>query len=219
MGTASLIVIIVFAVICVVLLCLFIVVNFGSKKEFSNKKKEDKPVQEGTIEPIESLAEDKQKEALEYVEEDSDDIEEDDDEEDEDELDDDESSKNKLSIRSIPFEIKLKKASKQVKQYYKELKAEFESYGMTCRRSKKGEKYNYKGTLLAQIKILRKNISIYVALPPRTFNNTKYVGVDVSDKKLTAQTPFRYDVKTDRKLQWAKEIIGQLAQKNNLIKK
>ena len=120
--------------------------------------------------------------------------------------------------RKKSFEGRLCIASKENKGFYNQVKNKLMSYGLTNRISKSGEKFRLKRQLLAQIKFTAKQMVIYLALDPKQFEETKYKGKDVSDKKLYVDIPFQYKTRTERKTMWMLELVDLLAEKHNLVK-
>lgn len=58
-----------------------------------------------------------------------------------------------------------------------------------------------------------KTLSLYLALDPAPFENSKYRFEDVSDKKSYAATPMRLRITSERAVRHAKELFRMLAQK------
>lgn len=114
------------------------------------------------------------------------------------------------------YEGRICVASKENKEFYNQVKNRLLSYGLTSRISKQGEKFRLKKEQLAQIKFTAKQMVLYLALDPKQFEGSKYVGKDVSNKKTYADTPFQYKTKSERKTQWMLELVDLLAQNKKL---
>ena len=120
--------------------------------------------------------------------------------------------------RKKSFEGRLCVTSDDNKKFYNQVKNKLMSYGLTNRISKTSEKFRLKRELLAQIKFTAKQMVIYLALDPKQFENTKYKGKDMSEKKSYQSVPFQYRTKTERKTMWMLELIDLLAKEHNLVK-
>lgn len=120
--------------------------------------------------------------------------------------------------RKKSFEGRLCVTSDDNKKFYNQVKNKLMSYGLTNRISKTSEKFRLKRELLAQIKFTAKQMVIYLALDPKQFENTKYKGKDMSEKKSYQSVPFQYKTKTERKTMWMLELIDLLAKEHNLVK-
>ncbi len=105
---------------------------------------------------------------------------------------------------------------KNVKDYYDKVKNKLISLGLICNKTKDIEKFRNNKVLTAQLKPSGKSIALYLALEPKKFENTKYRGKDVSNKKAYQATPFLYKAKTNRKFEWMMELIDILKDELNL---
>ena len=116
------------------------------------------------------------------------------------------------------FDAKLRAASDEVKQRYTELVNELTAFkGVKITTSFRGQRV-YKGRkTLAQIVIRGKTLCIAFALDPKDYEETKYAGIDKSDKKRFEKTPMLYKISSARRLDYARYLILQLAEANTLV--
>ena len=115
------------------------------------------------------------------------------------------------------FEGKMRSASDEVRGFYNTIKNTLLALGTKSRLSKKVEKYNLNGVTIAQIKATGKGITLFLDLKPSSLDNTKYVGANVGDKKAFATTPYKYPIRTNRKLKWALELIEKMKEEKGLM--
>ena len=116
------------------------------------------------------------------------------------------------------FEAKLRTSSDEVKDRYAELVKELSSYkGVKISSSFRGQRI-YKGkTTLGQIFMRGKTLCVAFALDPKEYEETKYHGVDVSDKKRFEKTPMMYKLTSMRRVEYAKFLIVRLAEINMIL--
>lgn len=104
---------------------------------------------------------------------------------------------------------KLCQLPNEVKDWYSELKNELLSYeNVKLRPSWKRESYRLGRATLARIVVRGKTLCLMLAVEPAGYNGTKYAVEDVSGVASTADTPTLYRIKSERKLQYAKEMIA-----------
>ena len=116
------------------------------------------------------------------------------------------------------FEAKLRMSSDEVKERYSELAKELSSYnGVKIASSFRGQRI-YKGKkTLGQIFLRGKTLCVAFALDPKEFEETKYHGVDVSDKKRYEKTPMMYKLTSMRRVDYARYLIMRLAEINMIL--
>ena len=116
------------------------------------------------------------------------------------------------------FEAKLRTSSDDVKERYAELVKELSSYkGVKIASSFRGQRV-YKGKItLGQIFMRGKTLCVAFALDPKEFEETKYHGIDVSDKKRFAKTPMMYKLSSMRRVEYARFLIMRLAEINMIL--
>lgn len=114
------------------------------------------------------------------------------------------------------FTAKLIQSDDILKGRYSELKNELMRYSMKPRMSWTNESF-YKGRVTyAKFAIRGKTLSLYLALEPAEYAETKYKYEDASEVAKYAKTPMRLKLKSNRSVRWAKELIAQLAAKYGL---
>lgn len=118
---------------------------------------------------------------------------------------------------SYSFEARLRNSSDEVKSRYAELMNDIYQYKVKLQLSY-GQIRVYKGrTTLAVITFSGKTLCVAYALNPSDYVNTKYKGIDKSDKKRYAKTPMFIKLTSSRKVQYAKYLMLQLADANTIV--
>ena len=116
------------------------------------------------------------------------------------------------------YAAKLIQADDELKGYYSAVKNAFMSYKkVTCSVSREHERVRRGRTTIGIIKVRGKSLLVYLALDPAQFENTMYVGEDVSSISKYASTPFLYRVKGPRKAARAVKLISMLAEKIEMV--
>lgn len=114
------------------------------------------------------------------------------------------------------FTAKLIQSDETLKTRYSELKNELMRYSFKPRMSWSNESI-YKGRVTyAKFAIRGKTLSLYLALEPSEYAETKYIYEDAGEVVKYAKTPMRLKLRSDRSVRWAKELIAKLAAKNGL---
>ena len=116
------------------------------------------------------------------------------------------------------FEAKLIQSRKAIKQYYSELKNALLSYGGTRSRiSWAADSFTNERTPIAKINVKTRTLELYLALDPASLEDDRvYKGQDVSHKKKYVDTPFRYKIRSARKLKWALELVQRTCEEHGL---
>lgn len=115
------------------------------------------------------------------------------------------------------FEAKLRSASEEVKQRYASLIAEAYCYKkLKVKETFRLVRLSVGRKTLGQIVFRGKTLCLALALNPADYSETKYRGVDVSDKKRFAATPMLLKLTSARRLSYAKYLLTRLAENNNL---
>ena len=198
---------------------------------------EEKPEEEPEPEAVEEKVEEEpkpepetQEEPAEEEEDDSEDDSDDSEDSDEESADDnssqgagsvsvefDEATKQYRVIKiKRTYECKLSTLQEDVKDYYDTVRNKLLSYNVKYSKTKTSEKFRFNKENIAILKVVGKQVGLYLALDPKEFEESKYKGKDLSDKKSYASTPFQYKFKTNRKAVWAIELVEMLAKKYNL---
>ncbi len=114
------------------------------------------------------------------------------------------------------FLTRLMRSPISLKTNYSELKNELLRYGLKCRMSKSNESYYIRHVTYAKFAIRGKNLSLYLALAPSQFADTKYIFKDESGVSKYAAVPLRLRISSARSVRWAKELIFALGKKEGL---
>jgi ribosomal protein L15 len=117
----------------------------------------------------------------------------------------------KIWIRfSRSFTAKLIQADDTLKARYSELKNELIAYGAKDRMSWSNESFRKGRKTIAKFAIRGKTLSLYLALEPAAYKDTKYFYEDSSGVAKYAGVPMRLRLRSDRSVRWAKELIADL---------
>ena len=127
-----------------------------------------------------------------------------------------EDDKNNFDFNTMSFEEKLKLASSEVKERYEELRNELINLGAKSRISYSADTLKIGKETVAKFGIKRTTLSLYLALDPNEYLETKYSFTDVSDVKKYEQVPMKLKLKSARSVKWAKELIEQMIEKLGL---
>lgn len=115
------------------------------------------------------------------------------------------------------FEAKLTAADDEVKQRYQEIITELWQYKGVKLKSSFRQQRIYRGRKTLGIILFRgKTLCLALALDPKPYEETKYRGIDKSDKKRFAKTPMLYRLTSARKAENAKYLILRLAEENTI---
>ncbi|MDE7082807.1 MAG: uL15 family ribosomal protein [Clostridia bacterium] len=106
------------------------------------------------------------------------------------------------------FTAKIIQSSDEVKAYYSEIKNELLSYkGVKARMSWKGETFYSGRTTYAKLCVRGKCLSLFLALDPKEYLDSKYIVDDMSEIATYDKTPCLYRLKNDRRIKYSKELI------------
>lgn len=116
------------------------------------------------------------------------------------------------------FEAKLRAADDEVKARYNKLVEELKQFkGVKIKQSFRQQRV-YKGRKTLAIVLFRgKTLCVAFALDPKEYEQTKYRGIDKSDKKRFGKTPMLYKLTSARRMELAKYLILQLAESNVMV--
>lgn len=116
------------------------------------------------------------------------------------------------------FEAKVLRASEDVQQRYLAILNEIALYqGLKVSGSSKQQRI-YKGRkTLGLIMFRGRTLCLALALDPQEYAETKYRGIDMSEKKRFAATPMLFKLTSARKLEYAKYLLVQLADANTIV--
>ena len=118
---------------------------------------------------------------------------------------------------AMGFEARLRSSSDEVKERYKDLMNELALYkGVKVKGSYRQQRI-YKGRkTLGLITFAGKTLCVSFALNPADYAETKYRGIDKSDKKRFAKTPMLMKLTSSRRVEYAKYLLVQLADANTI---
>lgn len=109
------------------------------------------------------------------------------------------------------FRARLIQAVPEVQTYYTELKNHLLSYKkMTSRISWNAESFRIGRKLYAKMTVRGKMLRLYLAADPAQYENTKYRGENAGDSAKYAEVPFKFEVKSERRLGYAKTLIDEM---------
>lgn len=109
------------------------------------------------------------------------------------------------------FAAKMILAQNDSLNFYQDLKdACAKRKGIANRLSFEKETIKFGKTKIGMMKIARKNISLYLAIDPKTLEGTKYKFEDVSDKKSYVDYPTKLNLKSKRSVKYAIELLEKL---------
>ena len=114
------------------------------------------------------------------------------------------------------FTAKLIQSEDKLKSYYSEIKNELLRYKVKTRTSWKYETFKTGRKLLARLSVRGKTLSLYLALDPAAYADTKYKIDDVSAVAKNAEVPALYKIKNDRRCKYSKDLIATLMAANGL---
>lgn len=111
------------------------------------------------------------------------------------------------------FEARLRSADYAVKRRYAELCDELARYkGVAQKRSFRQERAYIGRKTIALMLMRGKTLCIAIAADPKQYQDTKYRGIDVSDRKRFANTPMLIKITSERRLSYAKYLLGLVAE-------
>ena len=116
------------------------------------------------------------------------------------------------------FEAKLNRAEEKIQERYVALLNELALYrGVKIASSSKQQRI-YKGRkTLGLIMFRGHTLCVALALNPADYKDTKYRGIDMSEKKRFKATPMVFKLTSSRKIEYAKYLLVQLADVHTLV--
>lgn len=119
---------------------------------------------------------------------------------------------------SYGFDAKLRASSEEVQQRYQAFVDEVLKYkGVKIRNSFRQQRITKGRTTLALVLFRGKTLCAAFALNPSVYADTKYRGIDKSDKKRFAQTPMLLKLTSSRKGVYADYLFAQVAYLNTIV--
>ena len=102
----------------------------------------------------------------------------------------------------------------KMQDFYTDIKNAFaELTGVKARLSRHCENFRYHAERVAKLNVGGKTLTLYLALDPQQYEDTKYRYEDVSDRKTYAETPMKVRITSKRMVKYARELLADLAQK------
>lgn len=123
------------------------------------------------------------------------------------------------AIVRVPFAERLLTADEDLKDNYNELKAVALSYGLKSRISNSGDTFRLHTKTYLKIAVAGKGLKLYLALDPNDYRNTPIPVKDVGAKNVYKDIPLCFKVKSGLSLKRAKQLIDDVAKKDNLEQK
>ncbi len=117
------------------------------------------------------------------------------------------------------FTAKLIQSSDEVKERYATIKTALMEYGAKSRMSWVNESFYTGRITVAKFGIRGKTLSLYLALNPKEYEETKYIYDNMGEVKKYEQTPMRMKIRSNRSVKWAKELIVEMMTKLGKEKK
>lgn len=116
------------------------------------------------------------------------------------------------------FEAKMSRADEKIQQRYVDLLNEIALYrGLKVMSSSKQQRI-YKGRkTLGLIMFRGRTLCLALALNPADYKDTKYRGIDMTEKKRFKSTPMLFKLTSSRKIEYAKYLLVQLADANTIV--
>lgn len=107
--------------------------------------------------------------------------------------------------------------NEKMQDFYTEIRnALSELADLHSRVSQACENFRFHGDRIARLSIGGKTLTLYLALDPAAYEDTKYRYEDVSDRKTYAETPMKVRITSKRMVKYAKELIADLAEKHGV---
>lgn len=105
----------------------------------------------------------------------------------------------------------------KMQDFYTDLKNAFsELTGVKTRLSRHCENFRYHADRIAKLNVGGKTLTLYLALYPSAYEDTKYRYEDVSDRKTYTETPMKIRITSKRMVKYAKELLQDLAAKYSI---
>ena len=132
----------------------------------------------------------------------------------------DEEKQTYTVIRIIKsFEARLIQSNEEIKGYYDVIKNELLSYKkVKSKISFKHESFKFGKNCLAKLKYRGKTLCLYLALDPKSYENTKYKVEDMSNILNSSDVPTMYRIHLPRRVNYAKELIKDVMNKIGIEK-
>ena len=105
----------------------------------------------------------------------------------------------------------------KMQDFYTDLKNAFaELTGVKSRLSRHCENFRFHADRIAKLNVGGKTLTLYLALDPAVYEESKYRYEDVSDRKTYAETPMKIRITSKRMVKYARELLADLAAKHSV---
>lgn len=122
--------------------------------------------------------------------------------------------------KNLTFKQRLNRATAQTKARFKAINETLLEIEKISVRESKGFVSYRKGLVnVARIAMRGKTLNAYLALNPKDYESTKYIFVDVGNKKSYEKLPMRIKLTSDRQVRWCKELIEEIIKEKGFSKK
>ena len=102
----------------------------------------------------------------------------------------------------------------KMQDFYTDIKNAFsELTGVKTRLSRHCENFRYHAERIAKLNVGGKTLTLYLALDPSAYEDSKYRYEDVSDRKTYIETPMKIRITSKRMVKYCKELLADLAAK------
>ena len=102
----------------------------------------------------------------------------------------------------------------KMQDFYTDIKNAFsELTGVKTRLSRHCENFRYHAERIAKLNVGGKTLTLYLALDPSAYEDSKYRYEDVSDRKTYTETPMKIRITSKRMVKYCKELLADLAAK------
>ncbi len=102
----------------------------------------------------------------------------------------------------------------KMQDFYTDLKNAFaELTGVKARLSRHCENFRFHLDRIAKLNVGGKTLTLYLALDPAAYEDSKYRYEDVSDRKTYTETPMKIRITSKRMVKYARELLLDLAAK------
>lgn len=119
---------------------------------------------------------------------------------------------------TLGFEAKLLRSSDEIKERYIALRNEIALYTDVKVKGSYRQQRIYKGRKTLGVILFRgKTLCIALALNPAEYEETKFRGIDKSDSKRFEKTPMMMKLTSQRKLDYVRYLLVQLAEDNTIL--
>ena len=123
----------------------------------------------------------------------------------------------KQKIIRIPFEERITKAEKEMKDNYNELKNDIMAYGVKSRVSNSGDTFRLHRKTYVKLTIAGKSLKLYFALNPDDYKDSTLPIQDASEKNIYAEIPLVFKVKSGLSMRRAKQLIADVMAQDGLV--